>query len=98
MLSAQLVDQGNGRFQLNGVLDFDSVPEVLAASKSLFSNYREIVLDLSGVTKVNSAGMALLLEWRCNAQKQSADLTIENLPENLRQIAQVCDVEALLVS
>lgn len=66
--NAQLVSQGAGCVLLQGILDFTTVPEVLAASPSRFRGCEKIIIDLAGVTSSNSAGMALLLEWRARIQ------------------------------
>ncbi len=102
--TARLVDQGGGCFALQGALNFVTVPELLLASELLsdsqprFSGHSEIVVDLAAVDTCNSAGMALLLEWRARAHADKVALTLLNLPDSLRQIAQVCDVEQLLDS
>ncbi len=94
--AAQLVDCGDGRFSLCGELTFETVAGLLKHSKTQFAGHGEIILDLSAVEKANSAGMALLLEWRARAHANNTLLRILHLPENLRAIARVCDVEALL--
>lgn len=96
--TARLVDQGGGCFALQGALNFVTVPELLSDSQPRFSGHSEIVVDLAAVDTCNSAGMALLLEWRARAHADKVALTLLNLPDSLRQIAQVCDVEQLLDS
>ncbi|MEM7209316.1 MAG: STAS domain-containing protein [Pseudomonadota bacterium] len=89
---ATLTSEGEGKFVLSGELNFDSVPSVLEASRREFADNAKIAVDLSGVTRANSAGMALLLEWRAISALKNTALNFDNIPENLRQIAQVCDV------
>ena len=94
--AAQLVDCGDGCFSLRGELNFETVAGLLVDSKTRFAGHGEITLDLAAVENANSAGMALLLEWRALCHADNTLLRILHLPENLRQISRVCDVEALL--
>ncbi len=94
--AAQLVDCGDGRFSLCGELNFETVAGLLKHSKTRFAGHGEIILDLGAVEKTNSAGMALLLEWRARAHPSNTSLRILHLAGNLRAIARVCDVEALV--
>lgn len=57
-------------------------------------------IDLSGVRQIDSAGLALLLEWHSAYRKRTdgdpgaeTDLEIRNPPESLRKIARLCDAE-----
>lgn len=92
-MSLEQVTQGI--YKLSGKLDFDTVPQLLKRSDELFTTSK-IDLDLSGVTRSNSAGIALLLEWIKLAKQHEAQLTISNLPENMQTIAQFSGVAELL--
>ncbi len=96
MVVSQLIRISEGRFSLGGVLDFDTVPVILRESAPQFSGLRDVVVDLAEVSKANSAGMALLLEWRAKAQLNQTTVRFANLPDSIQKIAQVCDVEGLL--
>ena len=96
-MSAQLSSSSPGVYKLAGSLDFDSVPTLLEQSRTAFSGQSSIVADLADVAHSNSAGLALLLEWQAWAVNEGWTLTLQNLPDSLRQIAQVCEVESLLV-
>ena len=97
MSDGVLVEQGEGRFELNGVLDFATVGALLPRGLEVFSNRHEVVLDLSGVTRANSAGLALLLEWLDHGRKRGFELRVVNLPDSLRAIARMSNVDTLLV-
>lgn len=53
-------------------------------------------LDLAGVHKSDSAGLALLLETMAVARSVGKRLAVVNLPESLRTLAQITEVESIL--
>ena len=54
------------------------------------------VLDFAGVTSADSAGLALVVDWLRTARAHQVQVRIEAVPEQLRAIAQICGLEALL--
>ncbi len=54
-------------------------------------------LDLSGVPLMDSAGVAQLIEWKRLALQAGRVLAIQNLPDQARAIARLCQVENLLL-
>jgi phospholipid transport system transporter-binding protein len=95
-LEAAGTEDGAALFRISGVLDFDSVPAIFSESLARFGTSGELVVDLSGVTRANSAGLALLLEWRRLARKPGRSLSIRNAPAALRNLAHVSELETLL--
>jgi phospholipid transport system transporter-binding protein len=87
---------GAALFRLSGSLDFGSVPAVYRAGLEQFGTDGDIVLDLAGVTRANSAGLALLLEWQRLARQGGRALRLRNLPASLRNIAMVSELVELL--
>ena len=92
-----LEDMGGGRFRLAGVLDFSTVDRALRdRGLAAFGSKRGLILDLAGVTRANSAGLALLLEWLDQAASGNLELRFTNLPASLTAIARMSNVEDLL--
>jgi phospholipid transport system transporter-binding protein len=60
------------------------------------SSARAIVIDCQGVTRADSAGLAVLLEWLAWGRRKSRTLTLENLPASLIAIARISEVDGLL--
>lgn len=57
------------------------------------------MVDLEGVKQIDSAGLALLLEWQSAASRREpggSALRILNPPSALRRIARLCDAEQYL--
>jgi phospholipid transport system transporter-binding protein len=76
----------------NAVAALDAARDALAAGQGAFE------VDLSGVTRADSAGLALLLELARAARAQGRELRCTHAPEQLTRLAGffgVTDVLAL---
>lgn len=93
---ARLSGEGAGRFQLEGEVGFGTVMHLLNESRALFEHEERVRLDFSGVERINSAGLALVIEWLRESRHESRTLEINNPPEELLAMARICDVEDLL--
>jgi len=87
---------GEGRFALNGELSFDTAAAALERGRSLFSRQKNISLDLAGVTRTDSAGLALLLEWVNWARNNERHIAFRNIPAQIMSIAQISEMEHML--
>jgi len=94
-VSATLAANGDGAWRIEGVLDFDSVPRLFARTRDLLGS-RSVTLDLSGVERANSAGVALLLEWRREARARGVSMSLSGLPETVLGVARLSGVEDVL--
>ena len=83
------------RCAVQGALTMTNVTAVLEESRRAFQGPR-IVVDLAGVTDVDSAALSLLLEWRRNAAAEKRAIEFTNLPANLRTLADLYGVSELL--
>ena len=83
------------RCSVQGALTMTNVTAVLEESKRVFQGPR-VVVDLAGVTEVDSSALSLLLEWRRLAAAQKRTIEYTNLPANLRTLADLYGVSALL--
>jgi len=96
MSGSWLVPCGYSRIAVEGVLDFDSVGPLFAESRPQFEGKDRLEIDLQGVRCINSAGLALLLEWLELARSQGVSLRFHNPPEPLMRLGAVANVTALL--
>jgi phospholipid transport system transporter-binding protein len=76
-----------GRCSVQGPLTMSNVTRVLEESKALF---REPQIE------VDSAALSLLLEWRRRAAAEKRAIEYQNLPANLRTLADLYGVSELL--
>ena len=84
-----------GRCSVQGPITMGTVTAVLAESASLFTK-PSLVVDLGGVTDVDSAAVSLLLEWRREAAKAGRRIEYANVPANLQTLAELYGVVDLL--
>ena len=96
MSKFKLEDLGEGRFALSGEMTFDTAERILQASEEPFEQHTRIEVDLSAVTKSDSAGLALLLEWITWANHTVREIRYKAMPERVLAIARTTEVEPLL--
>ncbi|MEM1263958.1 MAG: STAS domain-containing protein [Pseudomonadota bacterium] len=92
----ELRDLGKGRFALHGDMTFTTVGQILDRSETMFEDHTELDVDLSGVTRTDSAGLALLLEWINWANHSVREIRFRNVPDKICRIARATEVEDLL--
>lgn len=87
---AQASAQGDGVLAVQGVLNFETVPVVLAQSAAWMQKVQDTVtIDLKGVERADSAGLALLVEWLHTARSKGRELKFVNVPEQVRSLIRV---------
>lgn len=94
----EFIKRAPGQFALYGELSFFTVTDALLKASRLFNKQEsQLVIDLSGLTRVDSAGLAVLLEWMVLARAESQQIRFANLPGQLLGIARVSGVDRLLL-
>ena len=97
MTHSGLVRQDSQHFLVEGELNRLTVPALLQAMISQFpASGSEAHIDLAGVTRSDSTGLALLVEWLRLAKAGDIRLHFHNLPPQLQAIARVSDLLPLL--
>lgn len=83
--------------QVSGELSFATVPALLEQGAALLAGRGDrIRLDLGGVTRADSAGLALLIEWLRLARRRRAEVEFSNIPPQMLAIARVSGIEDVL--
>ena len=84
---------------LTGALSFETLPAVLVESVQ-YAARRDLpdrlTIDFSAIEGVDSSAVALLLEWRRQAQRLGKRLEFVNLPANLLALARLYGVAELI--
>ena len=94
--AGRLESAGDGRFELSGEIGFDDVARLLAEGDAAFGSLQQAELDLARVTRADSAGLALLLEWSVSASAAGRSLRYRNVPSAITSLAGMSDVAELL--
>ncbi len=98
MNSAAIQSQGDGRFLLSGDLDFNDVPQLLDAGASMFAYQgARLVLDLSGVRRTTSVGLALMVEWLRRARHANKSIEFQNVPAQMLAMAKISGLDGILM-
>ena len=85
----------NGELLITGPLTFATAGE-LFRSVTTQPNGGFALVDLQAVEQVDSAGLALLLEWQARARAEGKSLRITNVPDDLLRLAALCEAAGLL--
>lgn len=96
MSDAQIKSLGEGRMQLSGVLDLDSVSALLSAIEALTYDVPAVAVDLRDVERADSAGVAVLIAWMRSARQAQRDIRFLNMPSQMLNIARVSGLDAIL--
>jgi len=93
-----LTADGAGRIIVTGPVTFATAGDLLRASQGLFVGQKAVTVDFGAVTSVDSAGLALLLEWLRRARHDGRAVKYTGLPEKLVAIAKLSGVDVMLAT
>ena len=96
MAEPGLTKAADGRWLLQGELSFATVPAILRSSARGFRDSPEIKVDLKRVTRADSAGLVLLVEWLRESERVGKAISFVNVPEQLLAIARLCGIDEIL--
>ena len=82
---------------LSGELSFATAEAALAQGRAAVTHGDGAVeIDLAGVTRTDSAGLALLLELVRNARERKREVRFTRVPEQLRKLAEFFGIAEIL--
>jgi phospholipid transport system transporter-binding protein len=90
---ARLHESSASGLQLDGDLTAESVVALLP---SLPAGPGEWHVSLGGVERIDSAGLALLIEWRRRLSAAGGTLVLDAVPAALTRLARISSVDTLL--
>jgi len=92
----RIEETGHGSWVLVGDLSFTTVPALRDGLDIKSADRPRISIDLGGVTRSDSAGLALLIEWLRESERLGKTITFLNMPAQMQSIARVCGLEGIL--
>ncbi|MEE8388162.1 MAG: STAS domain-containing protein [Acidiferrobacterales bacterium] len=96
---AATIEGNGGPLQVKGALTFATVPALAALIKIwAVSEEIPIVVDLSGVSHSDSAGLALLLQWVGDVRALGGELRFINIPVQVEDFIRVNGLAQLLIN
>ena len=89
---------GNGKTALvEGPMTLSTVTDLFEQAGGVFEgSSAPDEIDLAAVSRVDSSGLALLLEWQARRQKSGGTLRVSRAPEDLVRISSLCSAQELL--
>jgi phospholipid transport system transporter-binding protein len=98
--SVGISESGSGRVVVVGELTFATAREAREIGLLVLesSGAQRIIVDCGGVTRADSAGLAVLLDWLAWGRRRSRQVSLENLPASLLAIARISEVDGLLTA
>lgn len=85
-----------GTVALHGALTFATAAEALAQAGRALAAGTGTRLDLAGLERADSAGLACIIALVSHARRAGRRLEVVHWPAGLRALAEVCDVADLL--
>ena len=90
----KLTKTGPSSWSFEGELTFATVTGMLIGGPKVEPS-NPAVVDFSGLTRGDSAGLSLLVEWLAAARASGAVLRYTGLPENFARLARVAGLDFL---
>jgi len=90
MGSDNFIEQHDGSYALHGELSFAAVPALVTQSRVwLAAGEDSVTIDMAGVGRADSAGLALMLEWMKQAGRSGQQIHFINIPDQLNSLIRV---------
>lgn len=89
--------QSDNHFVIKGELNMQSVPALAEAARALLAQAPgDLEVDLSGVSRADSAAIALLIDLQRHARRRKHGIRFLHLPEQLSQILRLSELHEIL--
>ena len=95
-MSRAVLSTAGDTWKIQGDLSFETTPELFESAREAMRENVPSCIDLEAVERVESAGVALMLDWIRAARAQQRTLMFSNVPQHMISIAELCGVGHLL--
>lgn len=89
MKGAQLIQTDDGKVSVRGDLRLDTVANLVNQIDFGRLKARSLRVQLSEVKEVDSAAIALCLEWINQAHKRKVDISFEEIPRPMKRLVEM---------
>lgn len=96
MMQAKWQQEQEDSYSISGELNRDSVPELWRSLQKVQFSTPSAELSLQGLTRIDSAGMVMLIHLIENAKKQNCHIMLCLVPDQLRTLFQLSNVDELM--
>jgi phospholipid transport system transporter-binding protein len=95
-MEAELKKNDSQQYELTGELSFQTVPDLSEQIEMLLQENAELVIGLNKVSRADSAGVAMLVEWQRRARQLGKSLQFLDIPEQMLSIVRVSGLDSIL--
>ncbi len=95
MSDAVLHTEADGAWKVEGDLNYATSARLYESARAAMAERLPGSVDLAAVERVDSAGVALMLDWIRAARARQQSLTFQNVPSHMQRIADLCGVAHL---
>ena len=85
-----------GTLRVSGAITYANAGSALLHTPQAVGGGATLDIDLSALENADSATLAVLIAWCAQANRRGAALRYLRAPQGLRNLARLCDVDALL--
>jgi anti-anti-sigma factor len=89
-------DESSAQVRLSGEVDLAAVEAIETTLLPLEERYRTLILDLRGVTFLDSTGLRAIVSADARARKSGLDLKIVRGPEPVQKILYLAGLDKIL--
>jgi phospholipid transport system transporter-binding protein len=96
----EIAEASPGRIVVRGELTFATARDARQLGVAVFegSKAERFVVDCADVTRADSAGLAVVLDWLAWGRRRARAVSLQNLPAALIAIARISEVDGLLTA
>lgn len=94
-MNAEVSVREGGELSVEGAVTIDNVVGTVARGAALFSQEIQVV-DLAGVTEVDSSAVCMLLEWQRETGRRRRQIYFANMPPKLQNLVRLYGVAELV--
>ena len=85
-----------GTLRVSGAITYANAARALLHTPQATRDGGTLNIDLSALENADSATLAVLIAWSAQATRRGASLHYLRVPQGLRNLARLCDVDGLL--
>ncbi|NAW65670.1 STAS domain-containing protein [Photobacterium halotolerans] len=90
--------QENGHYRLSGVLERDTVPAFWQQRREWMPQDAKVTIELSELSRVDSAGMVMLLHLHRELTQAGRHLVLQGVPQQLLTLLRLSHVDTVLAA
>lgn len=91
----EILSPAKDHYLIKGALTFSTIDKKTPQALNLMQAAAIITIDLVQLDRIDSAGLALLIEWVKIARTSQIELRFKNIPAQLSDLAKLSDIAEL---